>query len=98
MAQQNNPQMSARQDTITKIIDSGGNTILEVGLHQYTVRHSDGSRTHRRISETFQLEDNTIWGPSMMAKRPVGICEQCRTKPPFGRGSHGIVSLKMAKT
>ncbi|MFC1782619.1 hypothetical protein ACFL02_03420 [Planctomycetota bacterium] len=95
MAKQNNPQIGTRKDTITVIIDIYGNKIMEIGLHEYTVRHSDGSRTHRRISETIQTVDGTIWTPAMMAKIPVGVCEQCRESL-FSRKNHGIVAMHNA--
>ena len=96
MARQNNPQMGTTKDTITQIIDINGNVVLEIGLHEYTVRNADGSRTHRRISETIQTVDGTIWSPAM-TKELIGICEQCRTYTPFGRSSHGIVARNMAR-
>jgi hypothetical protein len=95
MAKQNNPQIRVRKDTITIITE----TILETGLHEYTIKHSDGSLTHRRMNETITLECGTVWSPSMLlAKSPVHvvICQQCRHGI-FGRGSHGIVSRKLAK-
>jgi hypothetical protein len=86
MANQNNPQISARKDTVTIITDSSGNPIMEIGLHEYTVKHADGSRTHHRISETIELMCSTIWGPA--SKIPVGLCQQHRRK-----GAHGLVSM-----
>ena len=97
MARQNSPQVSARKDTITQITDSNGTIVVEFGLHEYTVRHSDGSRTHRRISQPMTTVDGTVLTHALMAKELVGICEQCRNGPPFGRNSHGIVLRKMAR-
>ena len=95
MARQNNPQVSARKDTITQITDHHGTFVVEVGLHEYTVRHSDGSRTHRRISETITTVDGSVWSPA--SKEPIGICDPCRTGSPWGPSSHGIVLRKMAR-
>ena len=97
MAKQNNPQMSARKDTITQITDINGDIIVEIGLHEYTIKHSDGSRTHRCISETMQTVDGTIWSPAVMARLPVGVCEQCRQPSFFSRKTHGIVAMHRAK-
>jgi hypothetical protein len=99
MAKQNNPQLNIRNSTVTKITDKEGNTILEIGLHEYTVRLSDGSRVHRRINETIQLVCGTMWNPGLieMAKILIGVCEQCRQTTLFGRRTHGLVSIHMAK-
>jgi len=98
MAKQNNPQMSARRDTITQITDINGEVILEIGLHEYTVRHADGSMTHRRINENIQLVDGTMWNPGLvqMAKIYVGVCQLCRTAL-WGRRSHGLVAMHRAE-
>jgi hypothetical protein len=97
MAKQNNPQMSARKDTVTQITDINGDIIVEIGLHEYTVKHADGSRTYRRISETIQTVDGTVWSPVVMSRLPVGICEQCRRPSFFSRKTTGIVVLHRAK-
>ena len=91
------PKISYQEDTIVTIADSNGEPILEMGGHEYTVKPSSGPRLKRYISETIQLEDNTVWSPSMINKVPVGVCNQCRVKPPFGKGSHGLVTLNMAQ-
>lgn len=96
MSKQNSPQKTARKDTITKITDTDGNVILEIGQQEYTVRHSDGSITHRRINENMQLVCGTIWNP-LMAKIYVGICSQCRRPSLFRRKAHGIVAMHRAK-
>ena len=99
MPNQNNPKMNIRKDTITKITDSNGEIIAAIGLHEYTIKHSDGSLTHSRENETIILECGTVWSPSMLLSKPpvhVVICQQCR-QGVFGRGSHGLVSRKMAK-
>ena len=95
MAKQNNPQIGTRKDTVTKITDINGNTVLEIGQHEYSIRHSDGSRTHRSINETIQTVDGTIWSP--LAKFPIGICAQCRQPSFFHRKNHGIVARKVAR-
>ena len=96
MAKQNNPQMSTRKDTVTQITDVNGNIVLEIGQHEYSIRLSDGSRTHRQINETIQTVDGTIWGP--LSKFTVGICTQCRQSSFFQRKTHGIVAMHKAKT
>ena len=97
MAKQHNPQMSARKDTITQITDINGEVIMEIGLHEYTVRHTDGSMTHRRINENIQLVDGTMWNPGLvqMAKIYVGVCQLCRTAL-WGHRSHGLVAMHRA--
>jgi len=95
MAKQNNPQIGTRKDTVTKITDINGNTVLEIGQHEYSIRHSDGSRTHRSINETIQTVDGTIWSP--LAKFPVGICAQCHQPSFFNPKTHGIVAMHKAK-
>jgi hypothetical protein len=98
MAKQHNPKISARKDTVTQITDVNGDIIAEVGLHEYTVRLSDGSRVHRRISETIQLVDGTMWNPGLMAMAQIflGVCEQCRQSL-FGHRTHGLVAMHRAK-
>ena len=95
MARQNNPQISTRKDAVTTIMDINGNVILEIGQHEYSIRHSDGSRTHRQISKTIETVDGTIWGP--LSKLPVGICTQCRQPSLFHKETHGIVVRRLAK-
>ena len=97
MARQNNPQMGTTKDTITQIIDINGNVLMEIGLHEYTIRNADGSRTHRRISETIQTVDGVAWSPAVMAKVPIGICEQCRQPALFKRKTHGLVAMRGAR-
>jgi hypothetical protein len=97
MTNQNSPQITARKDTVTKISDTDGNVVLEIGQQEYTVRHSDRSITHRRINENMQLVCGTIWNALMMAKILVGICSQCRRPSLFRRKAHGIVAMHRAK-
>ena len=100
MAKQSNPQTGFRKDTTTIITDMNGDTILEVGMQEYTIKHSDGSRTHRRISQSVQLVCHTIWDPSMRLAKPpvhVGVCDECRKPSLFHRRSHGLVALHKAK-
>lgn len=95
MAKQNKPQITGRIEDIIRITDSQGNVVMEIGTHEYTVTHSDGSITQRKITETITLVCGTIWNPK--ARFPIGVCEQCR-KPFFFRPkSHGLVALRNAR-
>ena len=96
MSKHNTPQTSFRKDTTTIITDIDGDTILEIGLSEYTIKHSDGSRTHRRISETIQLVDGMVWSPAM-TKVQIGVCQQCREPQFFGHRTHGLVAMHKAK-
>jgi len=92
------PQISLRKETKTKISDEEGNVVLEIGLEEYTIRHSDKSLTHRRLNESICLVCGTIWHPGMMSEKIyVGICSQCRKPKLFSRKSHGIVALHQAR-
>lgn len=96
MVNQQGPQKSFGKETITRITDINGDIVLEIGLREYIVKHSDGSRTVRRISETIQLVDGMAWNPSM-TKVSVGVCQQCRRKSFFRPKTHGLVAMHIAK-
>jgi len=95
MAKQNKPQVTGRIEDIIRITDAQGNIVLEIGTHEYSVMHSDGSLTQRKITETIPLVCGTIWTPA--TKFPIGVCELCRQPSFFNRRSHGLVSLSRAK-
>lgn len=99
MAQQ--PQITTRKETKNIISDSNGNTILEIGQQQYTVRTSTGELIHRSLNESIRLECGTIWSPLMLVQNPpihIGICEFCRKPKLFRRSKkHGIVAMHRAK-
>jgi len=102
MAKQNTPHIVARKENITSITDMNGQTIIQIGSSQYTVRNSDGSLTHRFLNQLIPTVDGFEWGPDMQKAKPpvhVGICQQCRDGSSlFGRNkSHGIVTLARAK-
>jgi hypothetical protein len=99
MAKQNNPQISARKDTVTQIMDAKGDIIAEIGLHEYTVKLPNGARIHRRVNENITLECGTMWNPGLMAmaKIYIGVCHQCRRFSLFDYRSHGLVSMHRAK-
>ena len=99
MAKQNGPQMHGRKDTVTKITDINGDVILEIGLHEYTIKDSSGALTHCRINETIRLQDGLIWNPGLIVsdKIYVGVCEQCRQPSLFHSPTHGLVSLQRAR-
>ena len=96
MVNQQGPQMSIKKDDVTTITDIDGTPILEIGRHEYTITHKDGSITNSNINETTQLVCGTVWSP--MSKVPVVICSQCRTPSLFARKTHGIVAMNRAKT
>ena len=100
MAKQNTPQISARKDTITVIADINGNPILEIGLHEYTIRHPNGAHTHRRLTESIQLVCGTVWNPSLMLATPpvhVGVCEFCHRPSLSRHRTHGLVAMHRAR-
>ena len=95
MTRPNDPQMSVRKDDVVTIADIDGTPVLEVGRHEYTVTHRDGSITNRNINQSIRLVCNTVWSP--LSKIPVGICSQCRGLSLFARKTHGIVAISRAK-
>ena len=95
MAKQNKPQVTGRIEDIIRITDAQGNIVLEIGTHEYSVMHSDGSMTQRKITETIPLVCGTLWNPK--ARFPIGVCELCRQPSFFSRRSHGCVALSRAK-
>jgi len=95
MVNQQGPQMSIRKDDVITITDIDGTPVLEIGRHEYTVTHRDGSITNRNINENIPLVCGTVWGP--LTKIAVGICSQCREPSLFARKTHGIVALSRAK-
>ena len=100
MARQNNPAISTRKDNVTTLTDRNGNTILEIGSQEYTIKYPNGALHHRQIDQSIQLECGTMWQPSMLRTKPpvyLGICEQCRQPTLFGPGRIGIVALSRAK-
>jgi hypothetical protein len=94
MAKRKTPQMRDRKDTITRITDVNRDVIAEIGLQEYTIKYSDGSIRHRRISESLTLSCGTVWNPA--SQEPIGVCSQCRAPSFFGRPTHGLVALKNA--
>lgn len=95
MAKQNKPQVTGRIEDIIRITDEQGNIVLEIGTHEYSVMHSDGSMTQRKITDTIPLVCGTLLNPK--ARFPVGVCELCRQPSFFRRRSHGLVALSRAK-
>ena len=88
----------------TVLRDVHGEAILELGLDDYMVQHSDGSITQHKISTNIQLVDGTQWNPGMLVTNPpvyIGVCELCRNPPFLGLGrerpTHGICTLARAK-
>jgi len=90
MANGKKEQMRDSKDTITKIVDIDGTPILEIGLEEYTVRYSDGSIRHRRISENITGVCGTVWNPA--SKEAICVCAQCRAPSFYGRPTHGLVA------
>ena len=100
MARQNTPQISTRKENVTTITDQRGNTILEIGSQEYTIKYPGGALHHRQTNENIPLVCGTMWHPGMtMAKPPiyVGVCERCRKPSLFRRRTHGIVAMGRAK-
>ena len=99
MAKQNGPQMHGRKDAVTIVTDIQGDVIMEVGIHKYTVKDSNGKLIRRQVNETIQLVDGLIWNPGLMLKDKiyVGVCEQCRHPSLFQSPTHGLVALHRAK-
>ena len=100
MARQNKTAISTRKDQVTTITDQNGNTILEIGSHEYTIKYPNGTLHHRSINDSIQLVCGTVWEPNMLsAKSPVyvGICQECRRPSLLGSAKHGIVALSRAK-
>jgi hypothetical protein len=98
MTQQNNPQMVGRNDKVTVITDVNGEVILEIGLHEYTIKDNDGHLIQRHVNENITLVCGTTWNPGLidMAKIYVGVCQPCRTAI-WGPKTHGLVALHRAK-
>ena len=99
MAKQNGPQMHGRKDTVTRLTDINGDPIMEVGLHKYSVKDSNGTLIRRQINETIQLVDGLMWNPGLMMsdKIFIGVCEQCRQPSLFQSPTHGLVALHRTK-
>jgi hypothetical protein len=95
MAKKNQPQVTGKIEDIIRITDAQGNVVLEIGTHEYTVMHSDGSLTKRKITETMPLVCGTLLNPKAIF--PIGVCELCRQPSFFRRRSHGCVALSRAK-
>ena len=102
MSVPSNPKITARKENTINLIDLDGNPILEIGQQEYTVRHSDGSITHRNISQNIQTVCGLSWNPQMLYGKPpvhIGICQACRSQTsPFHKKTHGIVTIHRAKT
>jgi hypothetical protein len=94
MAKRRPPQMRDRKDTITRIVDVSGETILEIGLTEFAVKYSDGSVRHKRISDNLTLSCGMVWNPA--SQEPIGVCSQCRAPSLFGHPRHGLIALKNA--
>jgi len=102
MAKQNTPKIVARKEDVTTITDVNGQIIVEISQREYTVRHSDGSLTHRSLNQHMPTVCGAIWAPSMQSAKPplyVGICQQCRDGTSlFGQNrTHGICLLHRSK-
>jgi hypothetical protein len=95
MAKKNQPQVTGKIEDIIRITDAQGNVVLEIGTREYSVTHSNGSLTQRKITETIPLVCGTIWNPK--ARFPIAVCELCRQPSFFKRKSHGLVALSRAK-
>jgi len=102
MAKQSGPQNVVSKDKVSVITDINGETVIEIGSKQYTVRDSQGALTHRLLDQFLQTVDGMQWNPNMLFTKPpiyVGICQQCRdgTSLLKRNKTHGIVTLNRAK-
>ena len=97
MAKQNLPN----HNTIATITDDRGRLILEVRQDEYLLMGENGAVSSYANYRNIQLVDGMAWNPSMLAASPpihIGVCAICRERRfPFGRRSHGLVSMARAR-